>query len=161
MTKRNQLIVLLISLLASSFSIYQLTYNVSRRSPMRYAYAIAIGLSACLILYLLYKNFIQRMNKGAINHADYAKLYELNNTEVTGELEFYFTLEDAKEVKFSILNQDLSENTVVKNELFKSGGHIVRFNTAELENGIYFYCLETNKQKTMKRMKVQHDKLTV
>ena len=128
---------------------------------MRYAYAISIGLSACLILYLLYKNFIQRMNRGAINHAAYAKLYELSNTQVTGELEFYFTIEDSKEVKFSILNQDLSEKMVVKNELFKSGGHIVRFKTSELENGIYFYCLETNNQKTMKRMKVQHDKLSV
>src|SRR6218665_3314316 len=118
MTKRNQLIVLLISLLISSFAIYQLTYNVGRRSSLRYAYAIAIGLSACLILYLLYKNFIQRMNKGAINHAEYAKLFELTNTQVTGELEFYFTVEDAKDVKFSILNQDLSENIVVKNELF-------------------------------------------
>jgi len=160
MTKRNQLIVLLISLLISSFSIYMLG-DVSRRSPMRYVYAIAIGLSACMILYLLYKSFIQRLNKGAINHADYVKLYELESTLVSGVLEFYFITEDPKDIKFSILNQDLSEKVTLKNELFKTGGHIVRFDTAQLENGIYFYCLETNNQKTMKRMKVQHDKLTV
>ena len=160
MTKRNQLIVLLISLLISSFAIYQMG-SVARRSSMRYVYAIAIGLSACLILYLLYKNFIQRLNKGAINHAEYVKLFELENTLVTGELEFYFTTEDPKDVKFSILNQDLSEKMILREELFKTGGHIVRFDTSQLENGIYFYCLETNNQKTMKRMKVQHDKLTV
>lgn len=161
MTKRNQLILLLVSFAISAFSVYQLTTNVSRRSSMRYVYAIAVALSAFLVLYLLYKNFIKRMNKGAINHGDYAKLRELEGAVITNSVEFYFTLNEEKQVKFAILNQDLSEKMVLRDELFKSGGHIVSFNTLELENGIYFYCLETDKQKTMKRMRVQHDKLTV
>lgn len=161
MTKRNQLLLLLVSLLASSFSVYRMTYHVSRRGMERYVHAIVIGLSACMILYILYRTFIKRMSKGRIDPANYARLFELEATTVSGELEFYFTIEQAKQAKFSILSKDLKEVQVVRDEQFKSGGHIVRFDASTLENGVYFYCLETENQKTMKRMLVQHDKLTV
>jgi hypothetical protein len=49
---------------------------------------------------------------------------------------------------------------VLKEAEMKSGGHIIRFDSSQLANGIYFYCLETDNQKTLKKMKVFHDKLS-
>lgn len=160
MTKRQQLILLLASLAISTVSVIRMTYYVSRRSPERYVHGIMIGLSFSLILYLLYKTFIKRMSKGTIDQTKYARLFELEYATSTGIVEFYFTIEEPKKVKFSILTQGLEEMEVLKDESVKSGGHIVRFDSMKLQNGTYFYCLETENQKTMKRLRIQHDKLT-
>lgn len=161
MKKSTQLILLAVSLAVSSFSAYRMANHVSRYGYERYVHVILIGCSAVLILYMLYTSIIKRFSKDHIDHQKYAKLFELENTVVTGELEFYFTIEDAKEVKFSILSKEMQLLEVVKEGHFASGGHIVRYTTDKLEDGVYFYCLETDNQKTMKRMRVQHVKLTV
>lgn len=160
MKKRTQLILLAVSLAVSTFSAYRMANHVSRYGIERYVHAILIGLSAALILYMFYKNVIKRFSKGHLDQKKYAKLFELEHTVVTGELEFYFTTEDAKDIRFSILSRDMQLLEVVKEGPVSSGGHIVRYGTDKLEDGIYFYCLETDNQKTMKRMRVQHVKVT-
>jgi hypothetical protein len=161
MKRKQQIILLTVSMVISAFSVIRMTYFVSRRSPERYVHGILIGLTACLIIYTLYKSFIKRMSKGNFDQTKFAKLFELENPYPTGEIEFYFTIEEPKSVKFSILTKGLEEIHVLKDEAVKSGGHIVRFDSSILENGVYFYCLETENQKTMKRVHIQHDKLTV
>ncbi len=160
MKKRTQLILLAVSLAVSSFSAYRMANYVGRFSVERYVHAILIGLSAALILYMFYKNVIKRFSKGHVDHKKYAKLFELEHAVVTGELEFYFTIEDPKDIRFSILSKDMQLLEVVKEGPVSRGGHIVRYETTKLEDGIYFYCLETDNQKTMKRMRVQHVKVT-
>lgn len=161
MTRKGQLIALCLSLVLVSFSIYRMNQGLSRLGAERYLHSIIFGLAGFLFFYLLYKGVIKRFSKGHIDQKKYAKLFELETTVVSGELEFYFTIEESRKVKFTILNRTLEVLQVLKDEVVNSGGHIVRFDSSTLENGIYFYCLETENQKTMKRLSVQHDKLTV
>ncbi len=120
-----------------------------------------IVLAAVAMLYIAYKAVIKRFSKGALKKEDYALLFDLENKTQSGGLEFYFTIEQPKKVVFSILNAKMETIEVVQDREFSSGGHIIRFDTNALQDGVYFYCLETDNQKTMKKMHVQHDNMTV
>ena len=113
-----------------------------------------------LLLVIAYRAILRRLGKGQLIKEDYGVLYGLENTTVSGEVEFYFTIERPKNMIFCILDNEMKEVSIVTEKDFSSGGHIVRFNTEVLENGNYFYCLRSGNQKTMKRMLVQHDNLT-
>ena len=44
----------------------------------------------------------------------------------------------------------------IRNEEFSQGGHIVRFDTNQLEDGEYFFGIETTEQKTIKRFNIKN-----
>lgn len=160
MTRKAKIISVCISFLLAMFSWWRLTYVVQRRSFESNFYAILIVLSAVVILVLAYSQLIKRFSKDHIVKKNYAVLYDLEAKQHTGEIEFYFSLDEPKSIAFSILNDKMSELFVVKEGNFESGGHIVRYDTAQLENGYYFYCLQTDNQKTMKKLLVLHDNVT-
>jgi len=113
-----------------------------------------------LVLVILYRGILRRMGKGSLVKEHYAVLYGLENTHVTGEIEFYFTIEQPKYMIFCLLDSAMNELQIIAEKQYDSGGHIIRFNTESLSNGVYFYCLRSDNQKTMKRMMVQHDNMT-
>lgn len=114
---------------------------------------------AVLILVIAYRKLLRYLGKGAPVKENYAVLFGLEQPQVTGEVEFYFTLEQPRAIVFCILDSAMNEMKVVADQDFTSGGHILRFDTRTLENGVYFYCLRSDNQKTMKRMVVQHDNM--
>jgi riboflavin transporter FmnP len=160
--KKNKIISLIVlSFLLSAFIFIRVNFVKNIRSWESYLLASIIGITAVAMLVLAYRMILKRLQKGELNQADYAKLFELEKNPVTDEVEFYFTIESAKTIKFSILSDMLAPVLVLKEEAISSGGHIIRFDTHQLTNGIYFFCLETENQKTMKKMKVFHDKVSV
>jgi hypothetical protein len=159
--KKNRIITLVVlSFILSAFIFVRVNFVKNIRSWESYLLASIIGITAVSMLVLAYRMILKRLQKGELNQADYAKLYELEQHQITGEIEFYFTIETPKSIKFSILDESLALILVVKEEAVKSGGHIIRFDSSQLSNGVYFYCLETDNQKTLKKMKVFHDKLS-
>ena len=128
---------------------------------MTYSYSkVIIGvLFVSLILLLLaiaYKKFLAYLGKGRIIQEDYCVLYSLEEESAKGEIEIYFTTETSRNAIIELLNEDFSLNTVIKEGEFSEGGHIVRFDTTPLKDGIYFYVLRTDNQKTMKRIQVKN-----
>jgi hypothetical protein len=113
-----------------------------------------------IMFIIAYKLLLKKFSRGTLQREKYAVLYDLEKPYQSGEVEFYFVLEEPKQVAIKIFDQQLQEKLVVKSGDFSADGHIVRFDTNRLPNGIYFYCLETGNQKTMKKMFVVHDKLT-
>jgi hypothetical protein len=159
--KKNRIITLIVlSFLLSAFVFIRVNFVKNIRSWESYLLASIIGITAVSMLVLAYRMILKRLQKGEINQVDYAKLYELEKSPVSGEVEFYFTIETPKTIKFSILDEKLVELLVLKEAEMKSGGHIIRFDSSQLANGIYFYCLETDNQKTLKKMRINHDKLS-
>jgi hypothetical protein len=45
----------------------------------------------------------------------------------------------------------------LKNDYFKKGGHIVRFESTSIPDGEYFFGLVTSNQRTVKRFKIQNN----
>lgn len=97
------------------------------------------------------------MGKGTPSPNDYCVLYALEIEPAKGELEIYFTSAVPRTVAIEILNDDLSLNQIVIEKEYSEGGHIIRFDSKSLPNGNYFYCLRSDNQKTMKKMRVQND----
>jgi len=161
MKKKKSIILVLISLVVMSICYYLFKYVVQDRSIEANALAILFTLAAVLLFTLAYRGLLRRFGKGIPPKENYAVLYGLEKHQITGEVEFYFTMDQAKKIIFNILDERMDlQQTLVERD-YDSGGHIVRFDTTILPNGIYFYCLQSENQKTMKRMVIQHDKLAV
>lgn len=111
-----------------------------------------------LVVVIAYKKMIRRFSKGHVRHKDFGVLHGLENLTVAGTVEFYFTTEAPKDFVFSILDKELNEILILHEQYYPSGGHIIRFDTQVLANGVYFYCLRSDVQKTFKKMVVQHGK---
>lgn len=161
MKKKSLLTLVGLSLVITSLILFRVNFVKGIRSWESKVLGTLIALAAVMMLYVAYKAVIKRFSKGTLKKEDYARLFDLENKVQNSEVEFYFTIEQPKKVVFSILNEKMEAVKVVQDKEFPSGGHIVRFDVKELSNGVYFYCLETDNQKTMKKMVVQHDNLTV
>lgn len=160
MKKRRNIILVLISLVVMSVSYYLFRFVVPDRTVESYALATLFTLMAIMLFYIAYKELLRRLGKGMPVKEDYAVLYGLEQKTVSGEIEFYFTTEHPRQMAFVLLDQQLKQLEVLSEGEFETGGHIIRYNTDQLANGIYFYCIQSDNQKTMKRMIVQHDNLT-
>ncbi len=107
-----------------------------------------------LILVIAYRKLLQYLGRGSVNKQDFCVLYPLEKDPASGEVEFYFTCEETKQYSLEILDAEMQELKKVKEGEASPGGTIVRFDTTSLSNGLYFFCLKTSNQKTMKKMNV-------
>jgi hypothetical protein len=111
---------------------------------------------AVLLIVIAYKKLLAYLGKTDLITEDYCILYSLEQQPSSGEIELYFTTNSQRVCKMSILNNDMSLHTVIFDKQVKEGGNIVRFNTKIVENGFYFYQLETENQKTMKKIEIMN-----
>lgn len=109
-----------------------------------------------LLIAIGYKKLLQYLGRGSVNKEDYCVLYPLEENPASGTVSFYFTCDKKKQFELVILNTEMQELTKVEEGEATPGGTIVRFETASLSNGTYFYCLITSNQKTMKKMVVRN-----
>lgn len=119
---------------------------------------IYMFVSIVLIIGLLvYRNLLRKIKKEGVDLVDYCVLYSFEKDIQTGELEFYFTNEKKKTVLFQILSESHEVlHTLTENE-FSPGGHILRFDSKLLMDGVYYYQLKTNNQETKKRMTISNN----
>ena len=109
-----------------------------------------------LIGIIIYKRLLTKFKQNTISKEDFCVLFGLENQPSKGEIEIYFTSEMKKNVKISLLNEDLSLHTDIKEFECTPGGNIVRFNTLNVQNGNYFYQLKTDNQETIKKFTIEN-----
>jgi len=107
-----------------------------------------------LILVIAYRKYLVHLGKGVPQQQHYCVLYSLEKDPAHGELEFYFTTEVARKVTFEILSEAGELLETITDAEFGTGGHILRYDSKKLANGIYFYRLRTENQQTMKKLVV-------
>lgn len=110
-----------------------------------------------IIALLVYRHFLSKIKKEGVSLKDYCILYSFEKDIQTGELEFYFTNETKKTVIFQILTESLEVLYTLTEKEYNPGGHILRFDSKLLANGIYYYQLKTDNQETKKRMKISNE----
>jgi hypothetical protein len=108
-----------------------------------------------LMIIVIYRLVLRRLSKGRVIHSDFCTLYSLEKNPVAETIEFYFTTPVAQHIRFCIWNQN-DECIELKNEEMAEGGHIVRFDTRTLENGIYTFGIITDQQKTIKKFEIRN-----
>ena len=121
---------------------------------------IGIGVLFVTLILLLaiiaYRKLLQKFNKGNVLPDKYCVLYSLEKNPASGILEFYFSTEEAKLVNFEILDDNYECKEIVASKEFKKGNHILRFDSTKLKNGIYYYQIRTENQKTYKKITIEN-----
>lgn len=118
--------------------------------------ALCVSL-AILLLVIGYRKLLAYLgkNNGPVKE-DFCVLYSLEENPIKGEISFYFTAHEAKEVSIQILNEEYELVEEVSKTECTEGGNIIRFDSAKLANGNYYYGLITNNQKTIKKMRISN-----
>ncbi len=104
-----------------------------------------------LLAVIAYRALLRRFQRGQVQHKEYCELYTIDHQNARGELAFYFVCPRQMQVQFCIWQN----NQLVKelaNKEFEKGGNIIRFDSATLPNGVYYYGIITPEQETKKRM---------
>jgi hypothetical protein len=109
-----------------------------------------------LVLAIAYRKLLRYLGRGTPPAEDYCVLYALEKNPSAGEMEFYFTSEAVKTVTLKVLDEDMNEVTDISTIECHKGGNIVRYDSTQIQNGNYFYCLQTPNQKTMKKMRIKN-----
>ena len=111
---------------------------------------------ALLVFIIAYKKLLAYLGKGSPVSRDYCVLYSLEQDPAHGEIEIYFTSESKKKVVLRLLNDQGMELAIIKAGEIDEGGHIVRLDTKQFDNGLYSYQLITENQKTTKRFMIEN-----
>jgi hypothetical protein len=100
-----------------------------------------------------YRALLRKFQRGQVVHKEFCELYNLDQEPAQGELAFYFVCPQECEVKLAIwqFNKIVCE---VAQASFEKGGHILRFDSTKLANGVYYYGIVTPDQETKKRMTI-------
>ena len=106
-----------------------------------------------LFIIILYRLLIKRLSRGRYVQEHFCVLYPLDINPSSGEIPFYFTTELVKTIRLTIEN-DTETIKELANQEFGIGGHIIRFDSTTLPNGLYFYCLKTDIQETKKKFRI-------
>jgi len=109
-----------------------------------------------LVLIILYRMLLRYLNRKRVKTEDYCTLYTVEDQPVSGVIPFYFTTNQARKV--TLLLETVSGEAVatLKEDPFEAGGHIVRYDSSQLPEGIYFYVLKTENQEIRKKLVIQH-----
>ena len=121
---------------------------------MQVVVGVLIFTLSLLIFAIAYKKLLAYLGKGSLPKEKYCVLYSLEIEPASGEVKFYFTSEVKREVKFQIFDQKYNFIKEIYNQECKADGNIIPFDTTTLENGVYFYAIVTENQKTMKKMTI-------
>ncbi len=109
-----------------------------------------------VVVIILYRLLLKKLSKDKVNMESFCTLYSLEKNPVSGEVEFYFVSPDMIKVEFSIWREN-EKVLELRNDYYKQGGHIIRFDSKSLPDGEYFFGLVTSKQRTVKRFKIQNN----
>ena len=109
-----------------------------------------------IVVIILYRLLLKRLSKDKVNMESFCTLYSLEKNPVEGEVEFYFVSPDMIKVEFSIW-KDQEKMVELRNDYFKKGGHIIRFDSQSLPDWEYFFGLVTASQRTIKRFRIKNN----
>lgn len=106
-----------------------------------------------LLAVIGYRALLRRFQRGHMKHKDYCELYTLDHEPAMGELSFYFVCPDQINVQFALWQNNVIIHEIA-NASFEKGGHILRFDSTKISNGVYYYGIITSDQETKKRVTI-------
>lgn len=108
-----------------------------------------------LIGIISYRKLLQYLSRNRIRTEEYINLYDLELSDISGQIEFYFTLPTPKYVQFEILDSNWQKIQELAAKEFEPGGHIIRFDTSTVSPGVFYYGIRTEGQVLHKKFIIQ------
>lgn len=125
-------------------------------SPWKILIGVLLVSLIILVLIIAYRKLLAYLGKGQLSPENYCVLYSLEENPASGELEFYFTSPEKKMVHLELLDAQMGLITTISEKECNLGGNIIRFDSSNFADGLYYYCLRTDNQKTMKKMTLKN-----
>jgi len=123
-------------------------------------YDIVIGILyvsiTLFIIFFIYRKILTFFSRNSINQDDYCKLDSLELDPAKGKLSFYFISNIKRSYRFVILDINMCEILEVVSDKCSAGGNIIKFDSSNLPNGNYFYSLQTENQKIIKKITIEN-----
>lgn len=115
-----------------------------------------LAISLIILLGIIsYRKLLQFLSRNRIRTEDYINLYDLEFSNISGQIEFYFTLPSTKYVQFEILDSNWEKIQELAAKQFEPGGHIIRFDTESVSPGVFYYGIRTEGQVLHKKFIIQ------
>ena len=115
-----------------------------------------LAISLIILLGIIsYSKLLQFLSRNRIRTEDYINLYDLEFSNISGQIEFYFTLPSTKYVQFEILDSNWEKIQELAAKQFEPGGHIIRFDTESVSPGVFYYGIRTEGQVLHKKFIIQ------
>lgn len=105
-----------------------------------------------IVLVILYRLLIKKLNKGNLDPTLFCELETLDEVQSHGVIDFCFRCKQDKKVDFEIVTLNFDQVYSVASKDFPAGQHILKFDTTLVENGEYFYLLKTDNQQIFKKI---------
>lgn len=114
-------------------------------------------ISLTIIVFILaYRFLLKRMKRGVIKTTDYVELSTLEGDDQQGEIQFFFKTPIDQQITFRIYGKTSDYEKKILSKPLQKGGHIVKFDTTKVPNGMYFYELTSENQKISKLFEVKN-----
>lgn len=109
-----------------------------------------------LIFFIFYRILLNRLKRGRIEKELYFILHPIENHPASGIVSIYLEMYIPIEVHVTLFSKDKKTNKIIEHKTYSKGGNIIRFDTREFENGLYFYQAESNNQKSKKLIEIRN-----
>ena len=109
-----------------------------------------------LLMVIGYKYLLRRFNRDRIEKEDYVDLFSFENYLASGDVNLFYEVYSAKHIRFYVTDTSGKEIVVLVDEVKKPGGYNVCFDSTKLDNGDYYYCIQTSNQKTEKIVRIRN-----
>ena len=104
--------------------------------------ALALVLWSLLILVVAAWIYLYITKKKKAGNKKYPYLENLAKIKNRGVIQFYFELPNEEQIIFYLLDEK-GNKTIILEEKRKAKSHVIEFDTTKLENGTYYYCMQS------------------
>jgi hypothetical protein len=115
--------------------------------------------SMVILLIVLYKALLKRMNRGNVSSDNYCELTSVEIRPSYGIIDFCFSCKEKRMIDFEIVTLNFEPIITIVSKEFEKGQHILKFDSTQLGNGDYYYQLRTNNQRIFKKITIDNPKL--
>jgi hypothetical protein len=109
-----------------------------------------------LILVIAFRKLRIQWGIGEPQSQKFAILYSMEKQPVTGKIELYYEIEEAKNVEIWLVDNNMNDKIQIDARAARVGGNKVNFDSKVVPNGRYFYELRSDNQKTSKAIFIEN-----
>lgn len=117
---------------------------------------VAWGTLLIIVAIILYRLLLKRLKKGVMDNTGFVVLHRSEKEPAYGDIQLYFSAEKPGNAVFRLYEKNGDKEWILFEGDFKAGNTIVNLDTTTVPNGMYYYEVRTENQKTYKLLEIKN-----
>ena len=117
---------------------------------------VAWGTLLIIVAIILYRLLLKRLKKGVMDNTGFVVLHRSEKEPAFGDIQLYFSAEKPGNAVFRLYEKNGDKEWILFEGDFKAGNTIVNLDTTTVPNGMYYYEVRTDNQKTYKLLEIKN-----